>query len=132
MLKMSLCLRIISCVKIWCAGAERAALPATISRADSLSQAAEHAFAEVLEQDEHSTEWRTQRKHFFVLSNAGALPIVITNLPSLIFAIKQASFHAITPAVQPGMLRESAGNENQPVRACKLCIAMPSSARDHG
>lgn len=43
------------------------------SGATSLGRAATHAAAEVLQQDEHSTEWRTQRKHFFMLTNAGAL-----------------------------------------------------------
>ena len=37
-----------------------------------MGRAATHAAAEVLDQDEHSADWRTQRKHFFVLSNAGA------------------------------------------------------------
>ena len=44
----------------------------TASSAASLGRAATHAAAEVLDQDEHSADWRTQRKHFFVLSNAGA------------------------------------------------------------
>ncbi len=43
------------------------------SGATSLGRAATHAAAEVLQQDEHSSEWRAQRKHFFVLTNAGAL-----------------------------------------------------------
>ena len=41
------------------------------SGATSLGRAATHAAAEVLQQDEHSAAWRSQRKHFFVLSNAG-------------------------------------------------------------
>ena len=41
------------------------------SGATSLGRAAAHAAAEVLQQDEHSAAWRGQRKHFFVLSNAG-------------------------------------------------------------
>ena len=43
------------------------------SGATSLGRAATHAAAEVLQQDEHSAQWRAQRKHFFVLTNAGAL-----------------------------------------------------------
>ena len=42
------------------------------SGATSLGRAATHTAAEVLQQDEHSAEWRAQRKHFFVLTNAGA------------------------------------------------------------
>lgn len=41
------------------------------SGATSLGRAATHAAAEVLQQNEHSAAWRGQRKHFFVLSNAG-------------------------------------------------------------
>ena len=54
------------------AGFEGAGLQVTASSAASLGRAATHAAAEVLDQDEHSADWRTQRKHFFVLSNAGA------------------------------------------------------------
>ena len=49
-----------------------AAMQRAASGATSLGRAATHAAAEVLQQDEHSTEWRSQRKHFFVLTNAGA------------------------------------------------------------
>ena len=48
----------------------------TASSAASLGRAATHAAAEVLDQDEHSADWRTQRKHFFVLSNAGACLLI--------------------------------------------------------
>ena len=60
-----------SATMIHCAGVQASAMQRAASGATSLGKAATHAAAEVLQQDEHSTEWRTQRKHFFVLTNAG-------------------------------------------------------------
>lgn len=42
----------------------------SIARVDSLGRAASHAAAEV-GANEDSADWRAQRKHFFVLTNAG-------------------------------------------------------------
>ena len=64
-----------------CTGSQEAAMQRAASGATSLGRAATHAAAEVLQQDEHSTEWRTQRKHFFVLTNAG-VPILFLVLTS--------------------------------------------------
>ena len=63
------------------------------SGATSLGRAATHAAAEVLQQDEHSAEWRAQRKHFFVLSNAGA-PID-TTVPCVLW---EESLHYLSRA----------------------------------
>ena len=59
------------------AGGERAAgaVGVAAARVDSLGRAASHAAAEALSgAAEDSEAWRGQRKHFFVLTNAGACP----------------------------------------------------------
>lgn len=52
------------------AGEAAEAAEAAAARASLLGRAATNAAAEV-GQNEDSAQWRSQRKHFFVLSNAG-------------------------------------------------------------
>ena len=71
----------------------------TASSAASLGRAASHAAAEALDQDEHSADWRSQRKHFFVLSNAGAsLPNAQYRRLHCIFLLRLALLSGERPA----------------------------------
>ena len=100
------------------------------ARVDSLGRAASHAAAEALGgSGEDSEAWRGQRKHFFVLTNAGAWPLLPSHLARAISMVQLAGcchtsrgLHQaarLRTLVHPSALCAAASNKAMPTLASR-------------